>query len=102
MQKIKFLGIIRRSGVAKDSGNSYDMMTLSYIVVVNQGKFGGMTVEGIGYDAQEMSLEEGTYFEIKKANPKALSDMWIDVQVDLNNPSRSKIAGFSTEQPKAL
>jgi len=104
MQLVKFLGVVRRSGVGKESKKPYDMFSLSFITQVNPGQMGAMTVDGFGYEAKEMPLDEACYFQMKSDFKdglfKALSDIGVEVSININNPKQSFISSYQLNDKK--
>jgi hypothetical protein len=55
--KAMMIGVVRRRGKAKESGNDYDMCNATLLTPVEPMNNGKMVVEGAGFDTMEMPVE---------------------------------------------
>ena len=55
--KTQVLGVKRMNGVAKESGNPYDMASIFVIVPIENVSKGNFTILGYGYEVGEMPLD---------------------------------------------
>lgn len=57
--KLFIAGVKRGWGIGKQSNNAYDINTAFCLERIVPGKFGGMTVEGYGFEKVDMPLVGG-------------------------------------------
>ena len=55
--KTQVLGVKRMHGIAKESGNPFDMASIFVIVPIESTKSERFSIEGFGYETGEMPLE---------------------------------------------
>lgn len=54
---ITFIGVSRRSGTSKKTGNPYDMCQLSFAVPIQPVNSANMQLQGYGFEAKEIDVQ---------------------------------------------
>ncbi len=55
--KTQVLGVKRMNGIAKESGNPFDMASIFVVVPIETSSNAKITIQGYGYEVGEMALE---------------------------------------------
>lgn len=55
--KTQVLGVKRMNGIAKESGNPFDMASIFVVVPIETSSNSKITIQGYGYEVGEMALE---------------------------------------------
>ena len=77
--KIQVLGVKRIKGIAKATGNEFDMCHVYGMVPIEAGGGGKVVVSGFGFEVAEMRLDPECLPEFAKVKLPALLDLKTDM-----------------------
>ena len=80
MSEMLVCGLVRRSGVSKNSGNSYDFTQLVVLVPVESVARENMQVSGIGYEVATLDAAPELQGLLSKARFPAVMDVTIETK----------------------
>ena len=80
--KLNVIGAIRRKGISKKTGNSYDFAVLKALSPIKTSSSESMTVTGSGYQETEYPLEVGVESQFADVKFPALVECVVDVRPD--------------------
>ena len=87
--KAMLIGVVRRRGKAKASGNDYDMCNATILTPVEVRNSASMVVEGAGFETMEMPVDP-------VALPQFLQLPKYPVQVELVTEARPRMGKVET------
>lgn len=93
MSKLMVLGVFYTHGVSKKTGSPYSISKVIYGREISPVKTEARSVEGFGFEAQDMDLDPMAVMAFKDMKFPALIDCKIECQP--NNPQRNWITGLS-------
>lgn len=92
--KVTFVGVTRRKGTAKASGNAYDMCMFFYAVPVDSVNKPSMQYHGYGYETKEMELNPDSMDQFKDVKLGQVID--VKVEPKPNNPRFTWVCGLES------
>ncbi len=76
--KTQVLGVKRMNGIAKESGNPYDMASIFVIVPIENVSKGNLNIVGHGYEVGEMPLEPEAIKQFENFKFPAVLDLTLE------------------------
>jgi hypothetical protein len=93
MAKLVLLGVFHTHGVSKKTGAPYQISKVTYGREISPVKNEQRSVEGYGYEAQDMDLDPSALHAFREIKFPAVVDCKIECQPQ--NPQRNWITGLA-------
>lgn len=96
--KAQVLGVKRMSGIAKESGNEFDMASLTIILPIEEVNTKKIRVSGFGYEVAEMVLEPEAVQKFAGFKFPCALDLEVEL-VNYRGKATQIVTGTSTPVP---
>lgn len=94
--KLQVLGVKRMKGIAKATGNEYDMCSLFALAPVETVRNANMQISGFGYEAAEMRLDPQIIDRFEKMRFPVMLTLETDARAYMGK-IESVVVGFTQE-----
>lgn len=96
--KMQVLGVKRMNGIAKESGDPFDMATLFGILPIEQVTSAKFSVQGYGYEIGEMVLDPDALKQFEHFKYPCLLELDLE-PINYKGKITQIVVGTSTPQP---
>ena len=95
--KIQVLGVKRLAGIAKESGNPFEMCTLLAVVPIEQVSGKNFSVQGYGYEVGEMDVDPDALKQFENHKYPCVMDLTTETVMGRNNKLSQIVTGTTTQ-----
>lgn len=100
--KTQVLGVKRMHGIAKESGNPFDMASIFVIVPIEPTKSEKFSIEGHGYEVGEMPLEPDVIKQFENFKYPCALELTLEPVLYKGKISQVVVGTSTVAPPKAV